>query len=126
MKLKKIEVSSANRSHGRALLTVSKSGKFSLSPSLREKIGYEPGKKINFFQDEDVQNGKDWYISLSEDEGTPLRESAIEKYTSVFIQKSGLAEQMRKIFNAEGSMLFSVGLPTELGGVNYWPLLFNK
>lgn len=124
MKLKKIEVNSNHRVNGKPVLTVSKSGKISLSPKLREKIGYEPEDKINFFQDE--ESLKDWYFNLSKDEGTSLRESKVEKYTSVFIQNAGLADTLRKVFNADKAMTFSVGVSSEVEGVIYWPLLFNK
>lgn len=124
MKLKKIEINSNSRVNGKPVITVSKSGKISLSPKLREKVGYEPEDKINFFQDEDSL--KDWYFNLSKEEGTPLRESKVEKYTSVFIQKAGLADTMRKVFNADKALTFSVGVSSEVEGVIYWPLLFNK
>lgn len=124
MKLRKIEVSSHDRSNGRPVLTVSKSGKFSISPAMREKIGYKKGLKINFFQDEEVP--KNWYITLNESEGVNIREAMAGKYLTTFIQKATLADTVRRAFGTEEAMLFSIGAATELAGVNYWPLLYNK
>ncbi|AQX08003.1 hypothetical protein [Elizabethkingia ursingii] len=124
MKLVKVEINAYDRSNGRPLLTVSKSGKFSISPTMRNKIGYKPGHKINFFQEEGIP--KNWYITLDYNEGEKIRETQAGKYIATFIQNSGLAILMRKLFIIEGVMTFSIGTSTQLQGVDYWPLLLNK
>lgn len=124
MKLKKIEIPQSQGTNARPALTVSKTGRFSLSPKMREKTGYEADDMLNFHQDED--SPKDWYISFDKTEGAKLQVKTADKYTQVFFQNQTLAKTIREVFKTEGSMTFLIGAPTELKGVNYWPLLFNK
>lgn len=124
MKLKKVNIPQTGRTSSRPILTVSKTGRFSLSPMMREKTGYETGDRLNFHQDE--ESPKDWYITYDREEGAALQEKTADKYTAVFFQNSALAAEIRQVFKTEGGMTFSIGAATEQGGVNYWPLLFNK
>ena len=114
MKLKKIEIPVSTRSANRPLLTVSKTGRFSLAPAMREKTGYATGDRLNLFQDEEAP--RNWFLAYSKDEGAVMAEKTTDKYTAVFFQNAQLAATMREVFKAESSMTFSIGASTELGG----------
>lgn len=123
MKLVKIEVGTGNSA--RPMLTFSQRGIFTLNAAMADLIKFKKGDHIVFLKDE--EKPKNWFITLSKDEGFPVQVVKSGKYTSRKFQRKPLFEVMRKaLIIPDSCNTFLIGSEIKIEGVSYYPLTLNR
>jgi hypothetical protein len=105
-------------------ISIGKGGRIGFSALLEKEAGLKNGGKVDFY--EDKKHPGEWYFSLAEKGDFLLRKTT----ASVGVYCKDLAENIiissGNTFYGKKPLYFLVGVPTEIEGVKYWPILFEK
>ena len=122
MKLVKIEVPTGNSS---PTLTFSRKGMFSINSAMADLIKLKDDDQLVFLKDE--EKPKNWYVTVSINDGFAIQQTKSGKYLSRKFQKQALFDVMSKALSIpENCNTFSIGPKVEIDGVAYYPLILNR